>query len=82
MNISLDTLVASKYGKLTRRDDKNIYRVLASIYKAIAIGLPVKINCVLIRGYNDEEIIEFVKLTEDMNIDCRFIELMPFDGTT
>ena len=80
VNISLDTLVDSKFATITRRDKKNIYRVLSSVYTAVSKGLPVKINCVLMRGFNDNEIADFVDLTKTVNVDCRFIELMPFDG--
>ena len=41
---------------------------------------PVKINCVVMRGLNDDEIVDFVALTEELDIDVRFIEYMPFDG--
>jgi cyclic pyranopterin phosphate synthase len=80
VNISLDTLLAEKFAAITRRDKSNIYRVLSSIYQAASLGLPVKINCVLIRGVNDMEIANFVALTKEFKVDVRFIELMPFDG--
>jgi cyclic pyranopterin phosphate synthase len=80
VNISLDTLVDTKFAQITRRDKKNIYRVLSSVYTAVSKGLPVKINCVLMRGFNDDEFAQFVDLTKAVNVDVRFIELMPFDG--
>jgi cyclic pyranopterin phosphate synthase len=80
VNISLDTLIDTKFASVTRRDKKNIYRVLSSVYTAVSKGLPVKINCVLMRGFNDNEIAQFVNLTKSVNVDFRFIELMPFDG--
>ena len=80
VNISLDTLIDTKFASITRRDKKNIYRVLSSVYTAVSKGLPVKINCVLMRGFNDSEIAQFVNLTKSVKVDCRFIELMPFDG--
>jgi len=80
VNISLDTLSETKFATMTRRDKKGLYRVLSSIYSAVSKGLPVKINCVLMRGFNDDEVVEFVKLTKQIKVDCRFIELMPFDG--
>lgn len=80
VNISLDTLSDEKYGSITRRDPKSLYRVMSSIYSAVNAGLNVKINCVLMRGLNDDEIHQFIQLTKDVNLDCRFIELMPFDG--
>jgi molybdenum cofactor biosynthesis enzyme MoaA len=81
VNISLDTLVEEKFARITRRDGKLLRKVLSSIYGAVARGLPVKINCVIVRGLNDDESGAFVRLSEDMPIDIRFIELMPFDGT-
>jgi len=80
VNISLDTLVEDKFGSITRRDKGNLRRVMSSIYSAVGKGLPVKINCVLMRGFNDMEIAQFVDLTREVPVDCRFIELMPFDG--
>jgi cyclic pyranopterin phosphate synthase len=38
------------------------------------------LSLVLIRGFNDDEILKFIELVRELNIDCRFIELMPFDG--
>lgn len=80
VNISLDTLSDTKFASVTRRDRKNIFRVLSSVYTAVSKGLPVKINCVLMRGFNDNELADFVNLTKAVNVDFRFIELMPFDG--
>ncbi len=54
---------------------------MESIEMALDYGFdPVKINCVVMRGINDEEIIDFVKLARDKSIQVRFIEYMPFDG--
>jgi cyclic pyranopterin phosphate synthase len=80
INISLDTLNEKKFANITRRDGKSVYRVLSSIYATISKNIPLKINCVLIRGVNDDEILDFVELTRENRVDCRFIELMPFDG--
>ena len=82
VNISLDTLSDTKFATITRRDKKNIFRVLSSVYAAVSKGIPVKINCVLMRGFNDNEIADFVNLTKAVNVDVRFIELMPFDGNS
>ncbi|KAM0942502.1 putative lyase [Dioscorea sansibarensis] len=79
INISLDTLVPAKFEFMTRRKGHN--KVLESIDAAVDLGFrPVKVNCVVIRGVNDEEICDFVKLTRDRPINVRFIEFMPFDG--
>lgn len=79
LNISLDTLIPAKFEFITRR--KGWDRVMAGIDTALDLGYdPVKINCVVMRGVNEEEICDFVALTENKNIDMRFIEYMPFDG--
>ncbi|RXI05483.1 hypothetical protein DVH24_006740 [Malus domestica] len=79
LNISLDTLVPAKFEFMTRR--KGHQRVMESINAAIELGYnPVKVNCVVMRGFNDDEICDFVELTRDKPINIRFIEFMPFDG--
>ncbi|CAN1228741.1 GTP 3',8-cyclase, mitochondrial [Linum grandiflorum] len=79
VNISLDTLVPAKFEFLTRR--KGHQRVVDSIHAAVECGYnPVKVNCVVMRGLNDDEICDFVELTRDKPINVRFIEFMPFDG--
>lgn len=75
VNFSLDTLNESKYKEITRNGD--IQKVLKSIKKAIDLGFKVKINVVLIKGFNDDEIIDFINLTRYNKIQVRFIELMP-----
>lgn len=76
LNISLDTLDPEKYKKITRGGD--IHRVLTAIENARAKGIkPIKINTVLIGGFNDDEIPELVEMTRDGGMDVRFIELMP-----
>lgn len=79
LNISLDTLKSEKYEKITRR--KGFARVIAGIDLAIQLGYnPVKINVVAMRGFNDDEVLDFVEFTKDRNVDVRFIEYMPFTG--
>eukprot|EP00112_Aurelia_sp_Birch-Aquarium-sp1_P008496 Seg1937.5 transcript_id=Seg1937.5/GoldUCD/mRNA.D3Y31 product="Molybdenum cofactor biosynthesis protein 1" protein_id=Seg1937.5/GoldUCD/D3Y31 len=79
LNISLDTLVPAKFEFITRRKGWN--RVMDGIEKALELGYdPVKINCVVMNGMNEDEICDFVRLTQNKNIDVRFIEYMPFDG--
>lgn len=76
VNISLDTMAADKYEYITRGG--KLSDVMAGIHAALEAGLqPIKLNTVLIGGFNDDEIESFVKLTLDKNIDVRFIELMP-----
>ncbi|KAI3444932.1 hypothetical protein Pfo_001597 [Paulownia fortunei] len=79
LNISLDTLVPAKFEFMTRR--RGHERVMKSIDAAIELGYnPVKVNCVVMRGFNDDEICDFVELTREKPINVRFIEFMPFDG--
>lgn len=76
VNISLDTLNAEKYKEITRGGNLDV--VLKGIEAANNANLtPIKINTVLIGGFNDDEIEKFAKLTIDYNIHIRFIELMP-----
>jgi len=76
INISLDSLVEDKYRDITRGGD--LKRVLRGIEKARSVGFsPVKINVVAIKGFNDEEIVDFAKLTLDNPFQVRFIEFMP-----
>ncbi len=76
VNISLDTLKEEKYKYITRIG--NIKDVLEGIEVAKKVGLtPIKINTVLVRGFNDDEIEDLARLTEREEIDVRFIELMP-----
>ena len=76
VNISLDTLNSEKFKSITRIG--NFDKVMESIYKCLEIGLtPVKINTVLIRGFNDIEFVDFLNLTREIPIEIRFIELMP-----
>jgi len=77
VNISLDSLKASRYREITRGGDLD--HVLKGIESAERAGLiPVKINMVPMRGYNDDEIGEFAKLTLKTPYQVRFIEFMPF----
>ncbi|XP_068666841.1 GTP 3',8-cyclase, mitochondrial-like [Aristolochia californica] len=79
VNISLDTLLPAKFEFMTRR--RGHEKVMHSIDTAVDLGFnPVKVNCVVMRGLNDDEICDFVELTRNRPINVRFIEFMPFDG--
>ena len=78
INLSLDTLIKEKFKKITLRDHFDI--VYSNILLLVKEGFNVKINAVLMRGVNDDEIIDFINLTKDLPISVRFIEFMPFDG--
>ncbi len=76
INISLDTLDPDKYKYITRGGD--VRQVLDGIEGSLDAGLnPVKINCVLVDGFNNEEIHKFVLMAENKPLHIRFIELMP-----
>lgn len=78
VNVSLDSLDAGKNKFITRRDYYT--KVYNNIVLLIKEGFEVKINCVLIKGFNDNEIIDFIELTKEHRLQIRFIEFMPFDG--
>jgi len=79
VNISLDSLHEDKFETITRR--KGLDKVLESIDLAVDLGFPrVKVNVVLMRGFNEDELIAFCEMTKDKPITMRFIEFMPFDA--
>lgn len=78
VNISLDTLKPKKFEEITRR--KGWERVIAGLDLAIQLGYKPKINCVLMKNFNEDEICDFVEFTKNRNVDVRFIEYMPFSG--
>ncbi|MCX7903904.1 MAG: GTP 3',8-cyclase MoaA [Caloramator sp.] len=76
VNISLDTLKKDKFKMITRLG--NIDDVFRAIEKSIEVGFnPIKINTVVIKGINDDEIMDFVKLSDEYPLHIRFIEIMP-----
>lgn len=79
INISLDTFRRDRFLSLTRRD--NLEEVLAGIDAALASGYRnLKVNAVVMRGLNDDELLDFVAFTATRPIAVRFIEFMPFAG--
>lgn len=78
INLSLDSLNAEKFKEITRRD--NFEQVWNNLHLLVSEGFKVKVNAVLMKGVNDNEIIDFIELTRDLPISVRFIEFMPFDG--
>lgn len=79
VNISLDSLRQDRFIELTRRDELD--RVLDGIDAAIEAGFePVKINAVLMRGINDDEIVDFARFGREKGVVVRFIEFMPLDA--
>jgi molybdenum cofactor biosynthesis protein A len=79
INFSLDTLVKEKYNDITRRNDFD--KTMESLFYAIEKGFKVKLNVVLIGGFNNDEIENFVKLANDYDLEVRFIELMQIGET-
>ena len=75
VNISLDSLKEEMFQSLTRLGI--LKKVLSAIDKCLELGIKVKLNTVMIKDKNDNEILDFVNLTRSKNIDVRFIELMP-----
>ena len=79
VNISLDSLQEEKYKKITRGG--SLEKALKGIDSALKAGLlPIKINTVLIRGINDDEVEDFVRLALERPLNIRFIEFMPSGG--
>ena len=78
INASLDTLNREKFSQITRRNE--FERVYQNILLLIREGFQVKINSVLIKDFNEDEIIDFIELTKKHPITIRFIEFMPFNG--
>uniref|UniRef100_A0AC34QSS8 Radical SAM core domain-containing protein n=1 Tax=Panagrolaimus sp. JU765 TaxID=591449 RepID=A0AC34QSS8_9BILA len=78
LNISIDTLIEPKYEILARRP--GFKQAWKAIDKAEAMFDMLKLNCVVMRGINLDEVTDFVKLTEKRRLDIRFIEFMPFGG--
>lgn len=80
INVSLDTLQEDRFKSITRRDQ--FRQVWDNIQLLIAEGFRVKLNAVLMKGVNDDEIADFINLTRELPIAVRFIEFMPFDGNS
>lgn len=79
LNVSLDTLDPHLFEIMTRR--RGFDKVVGAIDEAVKLGMPhVKINTVVMRGINDQEVMNFAAYTKDRPVNVRFIEYMPFDG--
>ena len=79
INISLDSLRPERFAEITRRD--RLDQVLEGIDAAVEAGFdPVKVNCVLMRGVNDDELVDFARFGRDRGVAVRFIEFMPLDA--
>ena len=79
INVSLDTLRRDRFLALTKRDELD--RVLAGIDAALDAGLdPVKVNAVVMRGINDDEVVDLARFGREKGVGVRFIEFMPLDA--
>lgn len=78
LNISLDTLNKDRFLMLTKRDQYD--EVMSNVDLMIRNNIHVKLNAVIMKGINDDEINDFILLTRDLPIHVRFIEFMPFTG--
>ncbi|MFN2451192.1 MAG: GTP 3',8-cyclase MoaA [Candidatus Dormibacteria bacterium] len=80
VNISLDSLRADRFARITRRDC--LATVLDGITAAREVGLtPIKLNVVVVRGFNDDEVRDFAALARETGVQVRFIEFMPLDAS-
>jgi GTP 3',8-cyclase len=79
INVSCDSLKPERFASITKRDA--LAKVLEGIDAALDAGLtPVKVNCVLVRGENDDEILDFAEFGRNKGVGVRFIEWMPLDA--
>ena len=76
LNLSLDTLSAARYREITGHD--RFHQVMAGLWQALDLGFhPLKVNCVVLKGINDDELLDFALLARDHPLQVRFIEFMP-----
>jgi len=81
LNVSLDTLKRDRYREITGGD--NLPAVMAGLEQAASLGFhPLKINCVVLRGINDDEVLDIARLAREHPLQVRFIELMPTTSQT
>ena len=78
VNVSLDSLLPERFEKITLRNQA--HRVLSNIHLLLQHNFQVKLNAVVMRGTNDDEVNDFVRMTRDYPLHVRFIEFMPFSG--
>lgn len=79
VNISLDSFKENRFKMMTGVN--GLDKVISSIQKAKDVGLDVKINTVVVKGWNDDEVVEFTNFARRTGITVRFIEFMPLDGS-
>jgi molybdenum cofactor biosynthesis protein A len=79
VNLSLDSLDPARFAQITRRDDHAA--VLRTLYALIEAGIETKINCVVMQGHNEADILPLAAFTKEQPVNVRFIEEMPFNGS-
>jgi cyclic pyranopterin phosphate synthase len=80
VTVSLDSTDPAKFARIARTP-RSFEKVMAGVDAALTAGLkPVKVNIVLVRGFNDDEIVEFARLARRRDLVVRFIEFMPLDA--
>ena len=81
INVSLDSLQPERFERMVRRDGHLVSKILEGLRVAREAGLhPIKLNCVVMRGYNEDEVGDFARLGRDQDYQVRFIEFMPLDA--
>jgi len=78
INLSIDSLDAERFHKITRRDD--FEKVMQTFHMLVDTGFKIKLNAVIMKGINTQDIIPLAELAKDYPVDVRFIEEMPFNG--
>jgi len=79
INVSVDSLRRDRFAQITRRDA--LEEVLEGVGAAVAVGLhPVKVNVVVVRGWNEDEVVDFAEFGRRTGVQPRFIEFMPLDA--
>jgi len=81
INVSLDSLRPERFERMVRRDGQLVFKILDGMRAARQAGLsPMKVNCVVMRGYNEDELVDFARLGRENDYQVRFIEYMPLDA--
>jgi len=81
INVSLDSLQPERFERMVRREGQLVFKILDGLQVARAAGLhPIKLNCVVLRGYNEDELVDFARLGRENDYQVRFIEYMPLDA--
>jgi len=78
INLSIDSLDKERFHKITRRDD--FEKVMETFHMLIDHGFKIKLNAVIMKGINTQDIIPLAELAKEYPVDVRFIEEMPFNG--